>query len=182
MTRAHPPLPDFTTARLRVRHWAATLASTVSRDRLLADLAPLLTPEVLAALPPSLHLDAGADAVSRWLEDRAAESDGYLVETVADGRLVGLMILARPDHAAAEAEIHLGYLFAASAWGRGHATELVRGAVGAARARAPLTLLGGVATDNPASARVLEKSGFTRRADLSAPDTDVFSIAIPARR
>jgi RimJ/RimL family protein N-acetyltransferase len=71
-------------------------------------------------------------------------------------RLVGSCGLGRRPSGAVE----LGYWIARSDWGRGFATEACAALVEIARALGLRNLEGSHFTDNPASARVLEKLGF----------------------
>jgi RimJ/RimL family protein N-acetyltransferase len=71
-------------------------------------------------------------------------------------RLIGSCALGRRPSGAVE----MGYWIARSSWGRGFATEACKALVGIARALGLETLEGSHFTDNPASARVLEKLGF----------------------
>ena len=58
-------------------------------------------------------------------------------------------------------EVRLGYLLAEDAWGQGIASELVSGFVGWCREQTSVSsIAGGVALDNPASRRVMQKNGF----------------------
>ncbi|SFR37309.1 Protein N-acetyltransferase, RimJ/RimL family [Yoonia tamlensis] len=150
---ATPPVADFRTPRLRVSHWATTLADADAYAKVLQDLPALLNKEVTRDLPPSLAL---GESISDWVAARARESDVYLVTT--NDKMIGLLILFR---AAPDAAIHLGYLFAQNTWGQGYATELLRGLLAATPP--PATLLAGVATTNPASAHVLRKAGFEQQ-------------------
>ncbi|MHA3977002.1 GNAT family N-acetyltransferase [Halovulum sp. GXIMD14794] len=143
-------VPDFFTVRLEVADWGPVLANGEARRWLEAELAGVLTPAVLAPLPKALALDG---AVGDWIDARAAESRVMLVRDRDGGALLGLLILAE----AAPGEAHLGYLLAERAWGRGVATELVRGLMAEA---GPVRWRAGVDAGNPASARVLEKCGF----------------------
>ena len=70
--------------------------------------------------------------------------------------LLGTIGLRRPGPGGTD----LGYWVAPPFWGRGLATEAVRAVVAADPFGAPLTA--SVFRDNPASARVLEASGFRR--------------------
>ena len=88
------------------------------------------------------------------------------------GRLLGLLILSYQPEAW---QVHLGYLFDETAWGQGYASELVGGVVTALAPVAPVEGLGGVARDNPASARVLVKNGFAVRDDLSDAETEIYA-------
>ncbi len=65
----------------------------------------------------------------------------------------------------------IGYWFGRPYWGAGYATEAVRALVSAARRLGPLEA--GHFVDNPASGRVLEKSGFAYTGEV----TSLFSLA-----
>lgn len=128
---------EFETERLRIRGWSGAHPASALR--------PVLTPAVLAHLPSSLQ-EPGPE---RWISARLSESE--VLAVIAEDTLIGVVILAGQD------PVHLGYLLAEAAWGKGYARELVRGLVSA---MPKATLHAGVARDNPASARVLEKAGF----------------------
>ena len=147
----------FETKRLRVERWTATRAA--------APLRAILTPAVLAHLPPSLQ----EEDPETWIIDRLEKSDVYAIE--AEGALIGVLILARSE------AVHLGYLLAEDAWGRGYGSELVQGLVAALRAEAPVQLRAGVEVGNPASARILQKAGF-RPVHCDAPDTELYALSL----
>ena len=115
-------------------------------------MAGMLTPPVLRHLPPPLQQ---TDDIGAWIDLRHAEASIFLVQT-NDARLIGLLILA--DMGGTPASIHVGYLFGEAHWGRGYATELLRGLV--ASVTPPVRLVAGVAPENRASVRVLERAGF----------------------
>ncbi|OLC49018.1 MAG: hypothetical protein AUH43_08395 [Acidobacteria bacterium 13_1_40CM_65_14] len=60
-----------------------------------------------------------------------------------------------------------GYVFARDAWGRGYATEALAAMVGVARTVGVLRLFALCHADHRASARVLEKCGFSLEGTLS---------------
>lgn len=165
----------FETARLRARPWPVEATADT------AELARLLTPPVLAPLPPGLQWAQAPDAVADWIAARRAESTLCAVRARDSGALLGLLILAEESAPDGPPTLHLGYLLGEDHWGRGYATELVRGLVEALRPAAPLRLIGGVGAANPASTRVLRKAGFRRAAALAAADTDVYTILLPGR-
>ena len=70
--------------------------------------------------------------------------------------LVGCVGLAPDETGATE----LGYWIARGHWGRGYATEAVRGVLGLASALGHRRIVAGHFVDNPASGRVLVKTGF----------------------
>lgn len=84
-----------------------------------------------------------------WLPD--------LLITVPEegGRIVGSCGLHARD-----GEIEVGYWIEPGHWGRGFATEALRGVVSLARLAGHRRLVSRHATDNPASGRVLRKAGF----------------------
>ena len=59
-----------------------------------------------------------------------------------------------------------GYVFAKDAWGKGYATEAVRGVIEVARGIGVVRLYALCHPDNSASRRVLEKCGFAREGIL----------------
>ena len=151
---------NFQTDRLKVENWTPHLRDEVRRSALETRLSEILTPAVLRHLPPTLQRH-NAEPIHAWVQAREDEAEIHLIETRADENVIGLLILAH--RGGTPPDIHIGYLFAEEAWGHGYATELVVGLVQATPA--PARLLAGVEANNPASARVLEKAGFSRNAD-----------------
>jgi RimJ/RimL family protein N-acetyltransferase len=72
-------------------------------------------------------------------------------------QLVGACGLSRRPSGSVE----MGYWIASSSWGRGYATEACTALIDIARMLGLQSLEGSHFIDNPASARVLEKLGFT---------------------
>ncbi|MEN8841352.1 MAG: GNAT family N-acetyltransferase [Octadecabacter sp.] len=176
------PVADFQTERLAVLHWADQLYQPAAKAQLLHDLVPILTPTVLAHLPPFLHASQTPKAIAGWIAERAAESDVYRITMNSGADLIGLLILADVAETGAQPIIHMGCLLAQDAWGQGYASEMLRGLLVSAQSAAPLSLIGGVARDNPASAHILRKLGFQLQADMTDVDSEVFTIALtPAK-
>lgn len=148
----------FQTTRLLVTRWHP------SRDA--APLGALLTPQVLTHLPSSLQ----TSDPEPWITERLAESDVFAIER--SGALIGVMLLARHE------ALHIGYLLAQGTWGMGYGTELLKGLVAALRPHAPLELSAGVDATNPASARVLEKAGFTQADDTGVSDMQTYRLSL----
>lgn len=166
----------FTTDRYTVQDWRSHVDDPAARTGLTAALTELLTPPVLAHLPPSLQLGIGGDgAISSWIDARDSESRVMIITSKADGRLIGLLILATKPDMRRLPVIHVGYLFSRSVWGQGAATEVLLGLVSALRQRPPARLVGGVDRQNPRSARVLEKAGFVMDAKRSGPQHAIYT-------
>lgn len=166
-----PPFQQFETQRLSVAHWAEIIAVPEARRRLATQLPDLLTPDVIAHLPP--FFDLTGQNIDQWIDARAAESDIYLIRETGTEAVFGLMFLTPPFNN----DIHIGYLLGRSTWGQGYASELLAGLV----SHVPKTgfrLLGGVGRENPASAHVLRKTGFHVVPELSDAETEMFGITL----
>lgn len=81
-------------------------------------------------------------------------------------------------------DLRLGYVIAESSWGKGIATELVAGLVEWAVASTGIvSISGGVAPGNLASARVLGKAGFSPvEHDGDSPEEQIYRIEVGPRR
>ena len=165
----------FVTERLQVASWKSALKEGAPRQKLVEELAIILTPDVLRYLPLPLHMPGGPQTIDRWISARDGESDVFTIRKHGPSALIGLLILAPFQEPDATRTVHLGYLFADHAWGKGFATELLHGLVAAQIEQGgPAKLLAGVGKGNAASAMVLLKSGFRLAVDLSNAETDMF--------
>ncbi len=173
-----PAMNGFATRRLRVEPLDTALAEPARRPKLMASLAALLSEPVTRHLPESMTPGNGPDAIDNWIAAHTRDSTLWLLTSRQDGDLIGLLLLAPEDPSDKAADIHIGYMIAEPFWGKGLATELVSGLVKALSGTCRGRLLGGVAVDNPASAKVLEKTGFTQSATLSTPDTHIYERRI----
>lgn len=143
----------FDTQRLRVDEWHTTVPDP---GELAAIVATILRPATTEHLPAEWAGDYDADRAHRWVTDRDAEGITSLALDRTTDRPVALL-LATADGP----DIRLGYVLATEAWGRGLATELVEGFVTWCRGAGVASIVAGVEAGNPASVRVLEKTGFT---------------------
>ena len=123
-------------------------------------VAGILTEPVTRTLPAAWHGAYSEERARDWIAERDREGATLLVAEKASANPVGLVILLESPSEDGT-ELRLGYLLAEASWGKGVASELVDGLVQWCRAQAEIrSLAGGVAPDNPASKRVLEKNGF----------------------
>ena len=103
------------------------------------------------------------------------EAERFVFETRrnnSDGKAIGLVITpnAKPDQAIGaitlaptdvEGELVIGYWVGVPFWGRGYASEAVRGMLDIGFGMSPANrVVASVRTINPASRRVLERNGF----------------------
>jgi len=122
------------------------------------------------------------EAVAESLADDIAAFHGgghrrwtvWLADGVTRVGRVGLFHLrspAAPETLRGEREI--GWTFAESHWGKGYATEAAEGALGFAFGQLGLAHVYGQTSDsNVASTRMMERLGFTRRAEFDYVDPD----------
>ena len=108
----------YATDRLTVAPWSTPLSAAE-----LKELDDILDTEVTAFLPPHLLYDPGTSDVSKWASTfSAGESAVSSVRLLGTNELCGLILL-RPE----KSSVHLGYIFGKRHWGKGLATELLRG-------------------------------------------------------
>jgi RimJ/RimL family protein N-acetyltransferase len=150
---------EFETERTRAVPWRSR-----GDDTLAAFLSEALTPAVTAELPPSWQGGVSRETAGEWIAARDAEGSVFLVEAREDGTPVGLFLFFGFDGATlAEGEVHVGYVLAESAWGKGLASEILQGFVQRWDEKgATAVLKAGVTSINKASQRVLEKAGFVK--------------------
>ena len=113
------------------------------------------------------QLHRSADMTRAFLEFSDAEwtrwpGGPYLIESRDTGELLGGTGLAFETRYRAST----GYVIARQAWGLGYATEAVRAMVDVSRDVGVVRLYALCHVDHEKSARVLEKSGFTREGIL----------------
>ncbi|MEX0303034.1 MAG: GNAT family N-acetyltransferase [Leisingera sp.] len=141
-------LLDFQTARLQAVPW---------QDLTALEMAGLFAPNVVRWLPQGFQATEDDGARRAFLAAVSQQAEVIALRNLA-GQSIGLVILSFPE----EGRLirNLGYLFAEPAWGQGLASELIAGLQVHFRGSG-VTLSGGVMQENAASARVLEKAGFT---------------------
>jgi RimJ/RimL family protein N-acetyltransferase len=163
----------FETQRLLVREWHSPLPGDLPQQDLAELVAAMLTEPVTRSLPPSWQGSYSIDRALEWIEERDGEGTTLLVVDRLTHRAVGLMVLfeTQGQESNGQVDVRLGYLLSEAVWGRGIASELVEGFVRWCREHESISsIAGGVAQDNIASKRVLEKNGFepaSGRTDVS---------------
>ena len=151
---------EFETDRLRVGEWHTSRSTSSGRQDLAHIVAGILTEPVTKSLPESWAGPYSVERARRWIEERDEEGTTLLVVESSTEKAVGLVILFELDSDQG-VEVRLGYLLAEPFWGKGLASELIAGFVRWCRDQGEVhSIAGGVARDNPASRRVLEKVGF----------------------
>ena len=152
---------SFETTRLSAGEWH----SISNRDGLSLPklVQSILTPIVTAPLPEAWHGAYSESRAQSWIRDRDAEGMTLLVTLRESSQCVGLLFVHESEAEDRQGqELRVGYLIAEFLWGKGYASELVTGLVQWAQGQSYGSLMAGVAADNAASHRVLEKCGFSR--------------------
>ncbi|KIC36592.1 GNAT family N-acetyltransferase [Leisingera sp. ANG-M7] len=145
-------LLSLTTKRLKAAPW---------QDLTAAELAGLFAPKVVQWLPDGFLAQGSDQSRREFLAAVSQQAEVAALRSTADEG-IGLIILSIPK--AGSSIRNLGYLFTEAAWGQGLASELI-GGLQAHFGGSGVTLSGGVMQENAASARVLEKAGFTPSAE-----------------
>lgn len=160
---------QFKTERLLVKEWYSLSLGDWDAQDLGDVVVDLLTGPVTRSLPVAWQGPYSVERARAWISDRDEEGTTLLVIDRATEEAVGLMILfeTEPEESSGT-EVRLGYMLSENVWGRGIASELVNAFVGWCRDQNAISCISaGVGSDNPASRRVLEKSGFHR---VARPD------------
>lgn len=145
---------SFATPRLNVVEVDPRISSD-ERALLLAYVPQILTPAAVAALPPYFHGVNTVAAAEVWLDRMLSQSRLLLVKS-ASGDVIGfLFIYVTPENVA-----HIGYVLAQAYWGKGLATELLKGFMMEASKTPWSQLVCGVDQGNLASVNLLKKLGF----------------------
>ncbi|MEW2911361.1 GNAT family N-acetyltransferase [Leisingera sp. JC11] len=141
-------LLELKTKRLQAAPW---------QDLTAMELAKLFDPKVVQWLPAGFQTAQDHSARQAFLQAVSQQAEAVALSNTS-GEGIGLIILSYPEDGSKTR--NLGYLFVEDAWGQGLASELISGLQAHFRGSG-VTLSGGVMQENAASARVLQKAGFT---------------------
>lgn len=148
----------FETERLKITELPATIPKEIV-EALVLRIPHVLTAPVVNNLPPYFHGINDQNQASKWLERMLLDSRLLQVNTFSN-ELIGFIFI----HENNDATAHIGYLLAESHWGKGLATELLKGLINAVHMSEPWEILiAGVDTSNLASINLLKKVGFTEQ-------------------
>ena len=142
----------------------------VARRNLATQLPDLLTPDVIAHLPP--FFDLTDQNIDQWIDARDAESDIYLIRETGTDAIIGLMFL-RPHLITT---FTLGIFLGNRRGGRGMQANYLQDWC-CMSPRLVFVCLG-VLARKPASAHVLRKTGFQLVPELSDTETEMFGITL----
>jgi ribosomal-protein-alanine N-acetyltransferase len=164
----------FETERLSAREWHSFPPREWHEQDVPAVVVDLMTERVTQSLPEPWRGDYAIERAARWINERDSDGATLLALDRSTRQAVGLVILfeSPATNRGVGIEVRLGYLLAESVWGKGLATELIKGFVEWCRAQPAIrSLIAGVERGNPASTRVLEKNAF-HRVDIERDDSE----------
>lgn len=153
----------FETERLLAKEWHSLSNSDWQQESLAHVIAAMLTEPVTRPLPQTWQGSYSIERAREWIKERDEDGVTLLVIDKSVRKAVGLMILfeMQSEEGIGDVDIRLGYLLSEDTWGKGIASELVSGFINWCSGQSSISsIAGGVAHDNPASIRVLEKNGF----------------------
>jgi RimJ/RimL family protein N-acetyltransferase len=144
--------PDISTARLRLRE-----ASMEDADRITELAGDYDVARMTTSIPHPMKRDQAVDFLERMAVRERAVEQLFAIERPGEG-LIG-MIGFHPSADTPAPEV--GYWIGKPYWGQGYASEAAAAAIGWAGAGwGKRFVVSGHFADNPASGRVLEKTGF----------------------
>jgi RimJ/RimL family protein N-acetyltransferase len=146
----------FSTQRLLVGEWHSMTSKDTTETELPETVISILTPPVTRSLPTAWQGTYTLDRARAWIRDRDQEGVIMLIKDRLADLSIGFLILSEDDNR----DVRIGYLLAEHAWGKGLASELIQGFIVWCKDAGLRSIVGGVARDNEASIRVLEKNGF----------------------
>ena len=163
-------LYSFETERLVVDEWHAASVVGGGKQDLPDVVASLMTESVTRWLPDEWQGDYTRRQTDDWISEPDGEGSTLLAIDRSTRSAVGLVILFESvAQGASGIDVRLGYVIAEAAWGQGFGSELVKGFVEQCRTLPEIrSLIAGVASDNRASIRILEKAGFLPIGDPAA--------------
>jgi len=165
----------YSTNRLLVYEWHTISPDDSKQESLDNIVINILTPKVTQSLPPHWQGIYPLDRARNWIKERDEEGVTLIVIEQSTQTAIGFVILFED---ATGNDLRLGYLLAESAWGKGYASELIRGFVEWCKNNDVARATGGVERDNNASRRVLEKNGFICESDTNEGSEQMFVLRV----
>jgi RimJ/RimL family protein N-acetyltransferase len=144
---------SYQTTRLQI----AEVCNSSQAPEFLASVIEILTPSVVGNLPPYFQNVNSITSAQEWLKQIVADGRLFIVKRIDESKAIGFVFLSTEN----SGDIHIGYLLGEPCWGKGYATELLKGLIDFIESEGQVTrLIAGVATDNVASIKLLQKLGF----------------------
>lgn len=127
-------------------------------NSLLHDILSVLSPNVIAHLPPNFQGLTTIKHAKDWLINMLKDSRVFAITGLDDDSLRGFIFIHNSD----THQYHIGYLLAEGYWGKGYAQEALSAFIHWCKSTPSIKeLIAGVEKSNLASIAVLTKMGFT---------------------
>lgn len=144
---------SYQTTRLQI----AEIFDSYQSPEFLGSVMETLTPSVVGNLPPYFQNVNSISSAQEWLNHVVSDGRLFIVKRRDDSKAIGFVFLSTEKGG----DTHIGYLLGESFWGKGYATEILKGLIDFIGSEDHVTrLIAGVATDNVASIKLLQKLGF----------------------
>ena len=164
----------FSTQRLLAGEWHSMTAEDWTDPKLPDTVISILTPSVTRSLPAAWQGIYTLERAREWIQERDREGVTLLVIDRLSKVPIGFLILSEDENR----DVRIGYLLAEVAWGRGLASELIHGFIEWCQESGIRSIIGGVARDNEASIRVLEKNGFVCEENVEGTSEIFFKLLL----
>lgn len=144
---------NYQTTRLQV----GEVCDSNQAPEFLESVIEILTPSVVRNLPKYFQNVNSMPSAQEWLQQIIADGRLFVVRGISESKAIGFVFLSSEN----AGDTHIGYLLGESCWGKGYATEILKGLIDFIKSEHQVTrLIAGVATDNLASIKLLQKLGF----------------------
>ncbi len=144
---------SYQTTRLQI----GEVCNSNQSPEFLESVIEILTPSVVGSLPPYFQNVNSISSAREWLKQVISDGRLFVVKLVGESKSIGFIFLSTEN----SGDTHIGYLLAESYWGKGYATEILKGLIDFIKSEDQVTrLIAGVATDNVASIKLLQKLDF----------------------
>ena len=160
----------YQTSRLSV----VEVFSGTQETETLVSITELLTPKVVESLPPYFRNINSLSDAQDWYKKMVSESRLFMVKHTGTNTTIGFVFVFVGN----DADAHIGYLLGESYWGKGYATELLKGLIDFIKHENKIKrLIAGVATNNIVSSKLLHKLGFVKSASENN-ETDFYEYQL----
>jgi len=119
----------------------------------------LLTAKVVESLPSYFRNINSISDARDWFKSMTLKSRLFMVMHTKTNAIIGFVFVSVEN----DVDAHIGYLLGDSYWGKGYATELLKGVISFLKHENKVKqLIAGVAINNIASCKLLDKIGFVK--------------------
>lgn len=146
-------ISNYLTTRLQI----GEVFDSNQGSEFLESIIGILTPNVVDSLPPYFQDVKTISSAQGWLEQVISDGRLFVVRHIDESQTIGFAFLSTEN----TGDTHIGYLLGETYWGKGYATEILKGLIDFIEREGQVArLIAGVANDNLASIKLLKKLDF----------------------